>query len=460
MAIKAVFFDIDGTFLNDRKRVSSSTKKAIRQMKEDGILVGLATGRGPGFVEPFMDNLGLDFAVTYNGQYILTHDKILYQNQLPKSTIYNLIRYATKHRREISLGTSTGLVGSNIISMGTSKFGQLVSRIVPRSWAKLVERSFKTLVRRFKPQSLETLKTIMREPVFQVVMVATAGETAEIEDKFPHLKITRSSPYSADIISKDQSKLRGIAHLGEVFGFELSEVMAFGDSDNDMEMLSGVGIGVAMGNGEDALKDQATYVTDTNNQNGIAQALAHYGLIHFETENGFASDDENFNKVRDFHHLMDGSTNNMPRVYGIEEAGHRADFKLEEIVEFLYAASDGDKKVFGQAVLNLHAALDKAAMKVSSKEHPESAMVGQVDALTDLLYLTYGSFVLMGVDPKPFFDTVHEANMGKIFPDGQAHFDPVTHKILKPEDWEERFTPEPHIKREVDRQIQKSWKRK
>ena len=123
------------------------TQKAISQMKEDGILVGLATGRGPGFVQPFMDNLGLDFAVTYNGQYILTHDKVLYQNQLPKSTVYNLIRYATKHRREISLGTSTGLVGSNIISMGTSKFGQIVSRIVPKSWAKLVERSFKSLIR-------------------------------------------------------------------------------------------------------------------------------------------------------------------------------------------------------------------------------------------------------------------------------------------------------------------------
>ena len=446
MAIKAVFFDIDGTFLNDRKRVSSSTKKAISQMKEDGILVGLATGRGPGFVQPFMDNLGLDFAVTYNGQYILTHDKVLYQNQLPKSTVYNLIRYATKHRREISLGTSTGLVGSNIISMGTSKFGQIVSRIVPKSWAKLVERSFKSLIRRFKPQSIETLKTIMRE-------------TEDIEEKFPHVKITRSSPYSADIISADQSKLKGIAHLGEVFGFELSEVMAFGDSENDLEMLSGVGIGVAMGNGEDELKDQATHVTDTNNQNGIAKALSHYGLIHFETENSFTSDDDNFNKVKDFHHLMDGSTNDMPRVYGIEEASHRADFKLEEIVEFLYASSGGDKRVFGQAVLDLHAALDKAALKVSSKEHSESTMVGQVDALTDLLYLTYGSFVLMGVDPKPFFDTVHEANMGKIFPDGKAHFDPVTHKILKPSDWEERFAPEPHIKRELDRQIQKSLQR-
>ena len=72
-------------------------------------------------------------------------------------------------------------------------------------------------------------------------------------------------------------------------------------------------------------------------------------MIHFETENSFTSDDDNFNKVKDFHHLMDGSTTDMPRVYGIEEASHRSDFKLEEIVEFLYASSGGDKRVFGQA---------------------------------------------------------------------------------------------------------------
>ena len=134
--------------------------------------------------------------------------------------------------------------------------------------------------------------------------------------------------------------------------------------------------------------------------------------------------------------------------------------KVEEIVEFLHAASKGNPEAFEKSISDLHAAIDKAVNKVRSKEHPETPLVGQVDALTDLLYLTYGSFVLMGVDPKPFFDTVHEANMGKIFPDGKAHFDPVTHKILKPDDWEERFAPEPAIKRELDRQIQKSLNRK
>ncbi len=123
---KAVFFfDIDG-LSKCRKRVSSSTKKLISN--EGRWYLGWFWQQVvvQDLVQPFKDNLGL-ILQSLNGQYILTHDKVLYQNQLPKSTVYNLIH--AKHRREISLGTSTGLVGSNIISMGTSKFGQIVSRI-------------------------------------------------------------------------------------------------------------------------------------------------------------------------------------------------------------------------------------------------------------------------------------------------------------------------------------------
>lgn len=438
--------------------MSRTTQKAIVELKKQRIFVGLATGRGPAFVAPFMENLGLDFAVTFNGQYIISRDRVIYQNQLPKSTVYRLIKYAQERRREVSLGTSVGLLGSNIINMGTSRFGQVASRLVPERLTKLVERSFKNIIRRIKPQNLGTLQTIMREPVYQVVMVATEGETSKIQDKFPHIKITRSSPYSADLISEGQSKIKGIERLGQAFDFDLSEVMTFGDSENDIEMLLRSGIGVAMGNATEAAKQTAHYITDSNNQNGIAKALSHYGLIHLESENDFLSDDENFNKVRDFHRLMDGETNNTPRVFGLEEASHRADFKLEEIVEFIYATASS-REDFAAAMTNLHTALDKAARKVQSKEHPESPLVGQVDALIDLLYLTYGSFVLMGVDPSSVFNSVHAANMGKIFPDGKAHFDPVTHKVLKPDDWEARFAPEPAIKREVDRQLRKALRR-
>ena len=460
MAIKAVFFDIDGTLLNDRKNVQSSTRKAIQSLKQQGIFVGLATGRGPSFVQPYLENLGLDFAVTYNGQYIFTHDQVLYQNQLPLSTVYRVIRYASDKRREISLGVASGLVGSRIIDMGTSRFGQVISTIIPKKWAKTVERSFKHFIRRFKPQNLNGLLTIMRQPVYQIVLVATEDETARIQEKFPHIDITRSSPYSADLISKTQSKIKGIERVANMFDFELSEVMAFGDSNNDLEMLSGVGLGVAMGNADAAVKECAHYITASNNSNGISKALAHYGLIHLEVDTVFESQDDNFNKVKDFHHIMDNETQETPMLYEAVDADHRSDFKVEEIVEFLYAVSKGDKHTFAQSVISLHGAIEKAAEKVQSKSHPETPLVGQVDALTDLLYLTYGSFVLMGVDPKPLFDIVHEANMGKIFPDGKAHFDPITHKILKPSDWEDKFAPEPAIKRELDRQSQKSLKRK
>lgn len=460
MAIKAVFFDIDGTLLNDMKKVSRSTLDAIQQLRQAGILVGIATGRGPAFVEPYMENLGFDFAVTYNGQYIISRDQVIYQEQLPKPTLYRLIRYAAEHGKELSLGTSSGLVGSGIIRMGTSAVGQVISSFIPKRFSKSFERGVKKLVRRVRPQKHDRLLTLMREPIFQAVLVATAEQTRQIETLFPQVTITRSSPYSADIIAKGQSKLKGISRLAEQFGFDMSEVMAFGDSDNDFDMLAGVGLGVAMGNAHHRLKSIARYTTASNNQDGISKALAHYGLITLSQDKSFKSRDDNFNKVKAFHRLMDGQTCETPRLYGMTEASHRADFKLEEIVEFLYAASQGDAKLFQRGVADLHVALDKAATKVASKPVSSSPLVSQVDALIDLLYFTYGSFVLMGVDPKPLFDTVHEANMGKIFPDGKAHFDPVTHKILKPDHWEDQFAPEPHLKRELDRQIAKSFQKR
>lgn len=458
MAIKAVFFDIDGTLLNDVKSVQKSTQAAIKELHQQGILVGVATGRGPGFINRFMENLELDFAVAYNGQYIFTRDQVLYANPLPKSAVYRTIKYASSRRREISLGTASGLVGSNIINLGTSRLGQMISRLVPKNWARMVQRTFKHAIRRLKPQRPADLLTIMKEPIYQVVMVVTQEETDQLVAKFPQLTITRSSPYSADLIAKGMSKLQGIKQVGQHFGFDAHEVMAFGDSDNDLEMLSGVGIGVAMGNASDEAKELATYITTSNNQDGIAKALAHYGLIHLDNDHNFSSSDDNFNKVRDFHELMDGGLQDIPQAFTPEQASHRANFKAEELVEFLYASQENSEE-FQEKIKNLHDAIDQAVAKVSQHQPPSNQMVGQVDALADLLYFTYGSFTLMGIDPKPIFDTVHEANMGKIFPDGKAHFDPVTHKILKPADWQERFAPEPAIKLELDRQMRKAQAR-
>lgn len=134
-----MFFDIDGTFLTDTKTVQRSTARAIEQLRTQGIKVGLATGRGPAFARSYLEVYQMDFAVTYNGQYVMTRDQVVYANPLPKSTILKLMTYAQKHKIELSFGTRSGLIGSGLIRLGTNSRAQVLGNLLPRAWAKTVE---------------------------------------------------------------------------------------------------------------------------------------------------------------------------------------------------------------------------------------------------------------------------------------------------------------------------------
>ena len=450
MEVKAVFFDIDGTLVNDRKSVLKSTKEAIKIVKNQGVLVGVATGRGPFFVKDLMDDLNLDFAVTYNGQYIFNKERVLFASPIDKRSLRQVIAYAKENRKEIAMGTRQDVIGSRIMSFGLSPLSQLVSRFVPKFLTRTVSHSFNRMVSKALPQKEADLLDLINQPIYQVLMLMTPEESNQAASEFEYLKFTRSNPFAADIINQGNSKLEGIRCVGKEYGFDLNQVMAFGDSDNDLEMLAGVGMSVAMGNGSSSVKEVAKHITTSNQEDGIHKALEHFGVL--ASEKVFVSRDYHFNKVKAFHHMMDERTQEEPKAWDLEGATHRADFKIEELVEFIRAASPSEED-FEQAVGQLHQALDQAAEKVAKKTPAKQDLVGQVDALIDTLYFTYGSFVLMGVDPERIFDIVHQANMGKMFPDGKAHFDPVTHKILKPDDWEEKYAPEPAIKKEIERQI-------
>ncbi len=89
-------------------------------------------------------------------------------------------------------------------------------------------------------------------------------------------------------------------------------------------------------------------------------------------------------------------------MYDGQTALHRAGFKVEELVEFLHAASESEVE-FYDFIQQLHQDLDTAADKVSGKRSFGVSMQDQVDALLDILYFTYGSFVLMGLIQNQFF---------------------------------------------------------
>lgn len=160
-----------------------------------------------------------------------------------------------------------------------------------------------------------------------------------------------------------------------------------------------------------------------------------------------------FEQVKEFHQAFDPVKHQKVVALDKKTAEYRSSFKLEEIIEFLYAANSGDEEGFKESVDYLKETIDVEAKKVLEKKKSVEPLTDEVDALIDLLYFTYGSFVMMNIDPAPIFNLVHQANMGKIFPDGLPHYHEVTGKVLKPDNWEEEFAPEPKIKAEIKRQI-------
>lgn len=161
-----------------------------------------------------------------------------------------------------------------------------------------------------------------------------------------------------------------------------------------------------------------------------------------------------YEKVKEFHTLFDKPVNNAPAPLAPEDAQKRAAFLTEEVLEFLYASAGGDLSAFDRSIAEWKESAEEVVLKIKEeqKEVP-SRLIGQVDALTDANYFNYGTFVLMGVDPGPIFDIVHQANMGKLFPDGKPRYRKLDGKVMKPGNWERDFSPEPKIKAEIEKQM-------
>lgn len=279
MTIKAVFFDIDGTLLTDKRTVSKSTILAINSLKAKGVLIGLATGRDPRFVLQYMASLALDLAITYNGQYIFSREEVLHSRTLEVGQVEQMMDYAQWNHKDLALGTAKGVFGSGIMSTGTGNFAYRVSRLIPDKFAGLVNFIFNRLVRFVRPQRPRNLRGYLEEPIYQLMMLTTEREARELATRFADLSFTRSSPYATDIISKGSSKLSGIVKVAEKYNFSLDEVVAFGDSNNDFEMLKALKYSVAMGNGTKRVRQIASLVTDSNNRDGIYKAFIRLGLL-------------------------------------------------------------------------------------------------------------------------------------------------------------------------------------
>ncbi len=254
--IKAAFFDIDGTLLSFKThQVSPGTITAFEKLHENGVLTFISTGR-PKLIIPQMP-VRFDGLVTMNGGLCWSGNEVIYSAPIPKSDSQRWLEYAKSHQ---------------IVTMSITKdkmFGNRMSDI-----ALAIHKQLD-----FKLPPIVDEESILDEDFFQFIGVMPPEMDKEVQELLPGCSLPRWHPAFTDIVKNGSNKAVGISHLLEHYHITKEEIIAFGDGGNDIDMLEYAGIGVAMGNADNTVKDHADYVTTDVDNEGIYNALVKLNII-------------------------------------------------------------------------------------------------------------------------------------------------------------------------------------
>lgn len=259
-AIKAAFFDVDGTLAEEgTHRIPESTRHALTELRKRGIAVLLSTGRHALEIteENLLPNLEFDGGIYINGQICELHGEAVHLEAIPREDLLGLKTFLEEKGRScIFLEQNrmyTNLVDDRIIAE-QARIGTAVPPV-------------------------RDLDGVENRQICQVIPFISQDEEAMLLESMPHCRLFRWGEAVVDVNCASSGKDAGLLHICRALGIEPAQTIAFGDAQNDMGILKRAGIGVAMGNASDAVKAEADYVTSAIGQDGIARALQHFGLI-------------------------------------------------------------------------------------------------------------------------------------------------------------------------------------
>ena len=255
--IKAAFFDVDGTLLSHKsKSVPQSTRAALDKLKAAGITCIVATGRQIQEMEKLPSaDLTFDGYITLNGQLILDGEKqVLHGTPIRGEVKDYLLKLFDGHTIPI-LMVERDRVFLNFVDGRVERVQERISSPIP------------------------PLGEYDGGEIYQACAYLDDGDEVVLEPIAGKCVMTRWSVGGVDIIAQGGGKITGIQRYLAENGIDRSETIAFGDGENDIEMLRFAGIGVAMGNADAEVKQAADYVTADIDEGGIDLALRHFGLI-------------------------------------------------------------------------------------------------------------------------------------------------------------------------------------
>ena len=255
--IKAAFFDVDGTLMSHQTRqVPPSTVAALKKLRERGVPCILATGRHVNEIDNLpVGSIPFDGYIMLNGQLILDDKRrVLHGVPFRGRALEHLVDLFNRKQIPLALVEEDGL-RLNFVNERVVAVQDVISSKIP-------------------PLGIYTGK-----PVYLVCGYLSKADETLLEEIREECIVTRWNSCGVDIIAKGGGKVVGIQRYLEANGITKEEIIAFGDGENDLEMLKFAGIGVAMGNAEEIVKCSADYVTDDVDEDGIAKALKYFNLI-------------------------------------------------------------------------------------------------------------------------------------------------------------------------------------
>ncbi len=265
---RAIALDLDGTLTNHDKVVTPRTRQALLQAESKGAIIILASGRPTYGIVPVAECLELEkrggYILSYNGGNIVnakTGEK-LFSQFLPDAVIPILYKYAKEKNHAL-----LGYAGNEIITeMPDDPYVKEESRI-----NKMNIRKVDNLLEALEPHPTKLLMT--GDPTD---MIKAEEELVEILGE--KMDIFRSAPFFLELVPKGIDKAQSLLRLLSKINLTPADLMAFGDGYNDLSMLKLAGVGVAMANAAPEVRADADYVTLSNEEDGVAEALLHFGM--------------------------------------------------------------------------------------------------------------------------------------------------------------------------------------
>ncbi len=259
---KIAFFDIDGTtVITSEGLVRQSAAEALRRLRETGVKLCIATGRPPvhtRIVSEAMD--GADYKVSCNGCIVVDRQgKIVYGAPLAPEVFEEIRRYAAE--------TGSGLA----FHFNEQTYIYDNGERVVKHYSMVKEGAE---VYRFCPDQDRHLQEGEGQyPYNALVIVDDPAALIDYVETLEDMRFDQPWPNQFDVFRGGQSKARGIEAVLEKEGLTWDDVICFGDSSNDVEMLQKAAMGVCMGNGSEVARASADYITDSIENDGLAKAI-------------------------------------------------------------------------------------------------------------------------------------------------------------------------------------------